>query len=156
MSIPFLSSVSGEDVIDGFLRTKDGFVCEKQLEMPAQSFEETARLFLGTPYLWGGRSTLGLDCSALVQLSLAALGQECPRDSDMQMADLGEDVGSLGSYKEGDLLFWKGHVAIVLDAEHIIHANAYHMRVDIEPISNAIARIAVTDGPVIAHKRISF
>ena len=155
MSIPFLSPVSATDVVDGFLKTKDGFICEKHMQMPKRSFVETARLFLGTPYLWGGRSTLGLDCSALVQLSLGALGQDCPRDSDMQMADLGEDVGSGGPYEEGDLLFWKGHVAIVLDANTLIHANAFHMRVEIESISGAISRIAKSDGLVTAHKRMA-
>lgn len=111
-----------------------------------------AELFLGTPYLWGGNCGSGIDCSGLVQMALWAAGQACPRDSDMQEA-LGETVEGL--LRRGDLLFWKGHVAMVVDANRIIHANAYHMAVAYEGIDEAIARIEDQgDGPVIARRRL--
>lgn len=106
-----------------------------------------AQQLVGAPYLWGGRTSLGLDCSALVQLSLMAVGRACPRDSDMQAAQLGQRGGvslpveALDRLTRGDLVFWRGHVAIVLDAQTIIHANGHHMQVAIEPLETAITRI---------------
>jgi len=110
-----------------------------------------AELFLGTPYLWGGNCGSGIDCSGLVQLALLAAGRACPRDSDMQES-LGSEVR--GPLRRGDLLFWKGHVAMVVDETRIIHANAYHMAVAYEGIEAAIARIeAQGDGPVTVRRR---
>lgn len=112
-----------------------------------------AQLFFGTPYLWGGNSTFGIDCSGLVQAALQACNLECPADSDLQL-DLGEAVS--GPYQRGDLLFWKGHVALCVDGEVLIHANGHHMAVAYEPITRAIARIAAQgDGPLLAHRRLS-
>ena len=112
-----------------------------------------AEMFLGTPYLWGGNSAAGIDCSGLVQLALWAAGHDCPRDSDMQMA-LGVPVE--GGIRRGDLLFWAGHVALVVDDARLIHANAHHMAVACEGIEAATARIAAQgDGPVIARRRIA-
>lgn len=100
---------------------------------------ETAQRFVGTPYLWGGRDSLGIDCSGLVQQALYAAGRACPRDSDLQAA-LGAPVepGALG---RGDLVFWRGHVGIMLDSERLLHANAHHMAVAIEPLDQAVIRI---------------
>jgi len=98
-----------------------------------------AQRFLGAPYQWGGRESLGLDCSALVQQSLAACNRACPRDTDQQRAFFPE-VAEVDR-RRGDLVFWKGHVAILLDAETILHANAHHMATAIEPLAQAIARI---------------
>ena len=92
-----------------------------------------ARRFMGAPYAWGGRSTTGLDCSALVQLSLAACGIACPRDSDMQEASLGTVVPSLEEARPGDLFYWPGHVAFLLEGDRILHANGHHMAVAEEP-----------------------
>ncbi|WP_300514553.1 C40 family peptidase [Aliiroseovarius sp.] len=111
-----------------------------------------AESFLGTPYLWGGNSGSGIDCSGLVQLALRAAGRACPRDSDMQEG-LGREMD--GTLQRGDLLFWKGHVAMVVDADRIIHANAHHMAVAYEGIEEAISRIETQgDGPVTARRRL--
>src|SRR6185312_16349636 len=95
-----------------------------------------AEQFLGAPYLWGGKTSLGLDCSALVQVALQAAGLPCPRDSDMQELALGRPA-SLADVRRGDLLFWKGHAAIARDKETLIHANAHHMMVATEPMAEA-------------------
>ena len=113
-------------------------------------FVAVAERFLGAPYLWGGKTSLGIDCSGVVQVSLQSAGITCPRDSDMQAASLGKDVPA-GSLRRGDLLFWKGHVAIARDAQTLLHANAHHMMVAIEPADAAIKRI----GPPAAVKRFS-
>jgi cell wall-associated NlpC family hydrolase len=108
-------------------------------------FVATAERFLGTPYLWGGKTSLGIDCSGLVQVALEAAGVPCPRDSDMQAQSLGSPV-ALANLRRGDLAFWKGHVAIVRDALTVIHANAHHMAVAIEPFAEAVARIKAAGG----------
>ena len=115
-------------------------------------FVAIAEQFLGAPYLWGGKTSLGLDCSGLVQVALQAAGIACPRDSDMQELAIGK-LSSLASLRRGDLVFWKGHVAIARDPEHLIHANAHHMMVAIEPAMQAIARIAAAGSEITAVKR---
>jgi len=119
-------------------------------------FVAVAERFLGTPYLWGGKTALGLDCSGLVQVALTACGVSCPRDSDMQEAALGTAVSTDPStLKRGDLIFWKGHVAIVLDPSNLLHANAYHMAVAIEPITDAVTRIRGVGSEIACVRRIA-
>ncbi|MCT8330840.1 C40 family peptidase [Albidovulum sediminis] len=114
-----------------------------------------AELFLGTPYLWGGNSRDGIDCSGLAQAALLAGGIACPGDSDMQAREVGVDVATSGPFRRNDLLFWKGHVAIALGPERMIHATGHFMAVVIEGISEAIGRIeAQGGGPVLRVKRI--
>jgi cell wall-associated NlpC family hydrolase len=96
----------------------------------------------------------GIDCSGLVQAACAACGIPCGRDSDMQEADLGELLPDGSIPQRNDVLFWKGHVALVWDDETLIHANSYDMATVYEPIEEAIARIAKTDGPITAHRRL--
>ena len=124
---------------------------------PIGSFETdlaaVAERFLGAPYLWGGRESLGLDCSGLVQAALFACGQACPRDTDQQ-AGLGREI-ERADFGRGDLVFWNGHVAIGLDESRILHANGHHMMVAVEPLQAAIARIdAAGVGQPTAYRRL--
>ena len=115
---------------------------------PVGAFESdpgaVAERYLGTPYLWGGRDSLGLDCSGLVQQALYAFGRACPRDTDMQAA-LGVPAGA-GDLRRNDLVFWRGHVGMMLDGERLIHANGHYMAVVTEPLALAIERIEAAGG----------
>jgi cell wall-associated NlpC family hydrolase len=123
------------------------------LDFTEVDFVAVAERFLETPYLWGGKSSLGIDCSGLVQVALTACGVSCPRDSDMQEAALGHSI-SLAGLQRGDLVFWKGHVAIALGRNSMIHANAFHMAVVREPVAEALARIGAAGSQVTSVKRI--
>ncbi|NND42181.1 MAG: C40 family peptidase [Silicimonas sp.] len=113
-----------------------------------------ARALLGTPYVWAGNSGFGIDCSGLVQVAMNAAGWACPGDSDLQEAMEGEALEDRDALEEGDLIFWKGHVAIATGPETMIHANAHHMMVVEEAITPAIVRIAANGGgPVTSRLR---
>jgi cell wall-associated NlpC family hydrolase len=115
-----------------------------------------AETFLHVPYLWGGKTSLGLDCSGLVQIALTACGVPCPRDSNQQEAALGVALArELSDLRRGDLLFWKGHVAIVRDPDTLIHANAFHMAVAIEPVGEAVARIKAAGSELSSVRRLA-
>jgi cell wall-associated NlpC family hydrolase len=123
-----------------------------------RDFVSVAEELVGTPYLWGGRDTLGLDCSGLVHCALERAGISSLRDTDMQEATLGEALPEpldFTALARGDLVFWKGHVGIMCDATRMIHANGHHMRVEIEPLEIAMTRIARSAGHVTSIKRLS-
>jgi hypothetical protein len=124
------------------------------LDHVEKDFVAVAERFLGTPYLWGGKTSNGLDCSGLVQVALGACGIPCPRDSDMQEQALGSAV-PVAELRRGDLVFWKGHVAIARDAATLLHANAFHMAVAIEPLADALERIRRAGSEVTSVKRIA-
>lgn len=138
-----------------FVKTSGGWFVAEHL-VPIGDTESdpvaVAERFLGTPYHWGGRESLGLDCSGLVQQALYACGLPCPRDSHQQ-ATLGEPVDNL---LRGDLVFWRGHVAIMNGADTILHASGHHMAVVIEPLAEAVDRIARQGGgAILARRRLS-
>jgi len=116
-------------------------------------FVTVAETLLGAPYLWGGKTSLGIDCSGLVQIALQASGVNCPRDSDMQELTLGKS-SQLADLRRGDLMFWKGHVAIARDSKTILHANAYHMAAAIESAAFAFARLTAAGSDITSVKRI--
>jgi cell wall-associated NlpC family hydrolase len=127
------------------------------LEASETDFVAVAERFLGTPYLWGGKTSLGVDCSGLLQLALLACGIACPRDSDMQEQALGAALPTPyepARLQRGDLLFWKGHLAIARDEATIVHANAHHMSVAFEPTAAAIARIRATGSEITGVRRL--
>jgi cell wall-associated NlpC family hydrolase len=157
-TLPFAArvSISGND--GEFSVTHGGGYLPQQnlgaLEAREHDFVAVAERFVGAPYLWGGKTSLGIDCSGLVQVALTAAGIGCPRDSDMQEAALGRALSQSEQLRRGDLIFWEGHVAIVRDAETIIHANAHHMATAVENTRGAIARIKTAGCEVTSIKRL--
>jgi len=141
-----------------FAETPQGYVPRAHLTPLAERESDPvsiAELFLGTPYLWGGNSAFGIDCSGLVQAGCLACGLPCPGDSGDQEAALGETLPDDAPLQRGDLLFWRGHVGWVADPGTLLHANVHHMAVAYEPLQAAISRIAAQgDGPVTARKRL--
>ncbi|HHL42528.1 MAG TPA: NlpC/P60 family protein [Hellea balneolensis] len=117
-------------------------------------FVQFAELHLGLPYVWGGISSDGVDCSGLVQSALRAAGQDAPRDSDLQQKYLGHEVKDYKQLRRGDLVFWLGHVGIMRDEKTLLHANAYHMTVASEPLEKATERISLSAGSILSIKRL--
>ena len=146
---------------DDFCRTAEGGYVSGRHIAPlnrfARDFVEVAERFIGTPYLWGGRTRVGIDCSGLLQMSMMAAGLKSPRDSDMQQEQLGETVlvpDDLEGLVRGDLIFWDGHVGIMADGIMLLHANAHHMAVTVETLPEAVARIQRSGSKIAAIKRL--
>lgn len=157
-ALPFGAQVAMLDQENGFARIAPGkWVHSRQIAPSGQAESDwvaVAERFLATPYLWGGRSPQGIDCSGLVQIALQAAGADCPRDSDMQEAALGLTLRD-ESLRRGDLIFWRGHVAIMISDTHIIHATGHFMEVVIETLPTAVARIeAAGAGPITRCARL--
>ncbi|AKS44671.1 NlpC/P60 family protein [Octadecabacter temperatus] len=158
LHLPFGAEVEIVSELHKFFETPLGFIPKKHLRPVDQLFTDpatVAQLFFGVPYLWGGNSTRGIDCSGLVQASYHACGHLCAGDSDMQADGLGRALNTDEPLQRGDLIFWKGHVAMMVDAETMIHANAHHMAVVYEGLSQATLRIkAQGDGEITAKRRV--
>lgn len=158
MALPFGSRVAVLDREGVFARAADGYLWAGHLaaiDEVATDIVAIAEAFIGVPYLWGGRTSLGLDCSALVQTALVACGRPAPRDSDMQERALGTPVEADGPLRRGDLVFWRGHVGLMRDPATLLHANGHTMMVGLEPLAAARARILVAGGgPVTSVRRL--
>ena len=142
---------------DFFEIAEGHFVPKPHLRPLNQPFADpvtVAQMHFGVPYLWGGNSSRGLDCSGLVQAAVLAGGYPCPGDSDQQEASVGERLSIDAPVQRGDLFFWKGHVAMAVDPDTLIHANAHTMATTYEPIGEALARIEGVSGPLTARRRL--
>lgn len=154
LSFGSLVTVTGTE--GKFAQTPQGFIPAmhlRPLDAPFADAVGVAELFLGTPYLWGGNSRAGIDCSGLVQAALIACGKPCPADSDQQRS-VGVELSQDAPLQRGDLLFWKGHVAMAVDADRLIHANGHTMSVAYEGIGACIARVMAQEGlPPLMRRR---
>ena len=157
MTLPFLSVVEARNRMESFIEVANGGYVPtaqvKAVEELAKDPVDVAERLVGTPYLWGGDSNWGIDCSGLVQLALASAGIDAPRDSDMQEHDVGTVLDRRDRMQRGDFVFWSGHVGMMVDPGQLIHANAHHMAVRIEPLDVASARIQATGGGTITLRR---
>lgn len=142
-----------------FLKTGEGFVHARHAVPIADKVDDpvaVAERLIGQPYLWGGRGAEGIDCSGLVQLALAFAGIAAPRDSDMQRDRLGDAIPREARLRRGDLIFFPGHIGMMVDADRLIHANAFWMAVTVEPLAEVIERLVPAyPEPVLARKRLA-
>lgn len=156
---PMGALLAVEAADEDFVQTEAGWLHARHVaplgEVAADAVEVAGRL-LGAPYLWGGRSGEGIDCSGLVQVALALCGVAAPRDSDQQREALGSAIDPAGGLKRGDLVFFPGHVGLMVDATHLLHANAFWMTTLVEPLADVVARLAAAAvaEPVVGARRL--
>lgn len=155
LRLPFMAKVKVGGEAGLFSRLPEGYVFTAHLgNTPETDHVAVAERFLGVPYLWGGRSSLGIDCSGLAQMALLAAGRKAPRDSGPQAESLGTALPLDASLKRGDFVFWRGHVGLMQSQETLLHATAYSMRVITEPLATTVARIKATGhGDIVAIRR---
>jgi cell wall-associated NlpC family hydrolase len=157
-SLPIGSLVGG--VAEGdFLKLSEGFVHLRHVAPVSHVSEDwvaVARHYLGQPYVWGGRGGQGVDCSGLVQVALSACGIPCPRDSDQQAETVGALLDDAAQLASGDLVFFPGHVGMMVDGANLLHANAHWMSTVIEPLDDVVARLSpLHEQPILARRRIT-
>ena len=124
------------------------------LDIFADDYVSIAERLIGTPYRWGGRDTMGIDCSALVQLSLAATGKKVMRNSSDQEKTIGKTLDDIDQLQRGDLVFWKGHVGIMANDQSLLHANIFHGMTAVEDLKKALPRLENAAGPITRLARI--
>ena len=158
LHLPFGTQVTVINKLQFFFETSHGFIPKKHLRPLEQLFTDpatVAQFYFGVPYLWGGNSTRGVDCSGLVQGAYHACGHFCAGDSDLQSEGLGRPLETDEKLLRGDLIFWDGHVAMMIDSNTMIHANAHHMAVVYEGLVQATLRIKKQgNGDVTARRRV--
>lgn len=157
-TLPMNAEIAAEVYDEAFLRTTRGVFIHKRHVGDIGTFASdpvaVAALFAGSPYKWGGRTQAGIDCSGLVQIALEACGIACPRDSDLQAAALGRALEGDG-YRRGDLVFFPGHVGIMIDGARLLHANAFFMATVVEPLADVTARLRPRhEQPITAVRRL--
>jgi cell wall-associated NlpC family hydrolase len=155
LPLPMNSTVSVTGVEGDYLALTSGqyIFADHVSAAPLNDFVSVAEQFLHTPYLWGGKTVWGIDCSGLVQVALHACGKAALRDSDMQEQNLGQLI-KRDVLQRGDLVFWKGHVGIMQSADMLLHANGHHMKVVSEPLQVAAERIAARGSEITSVKRL--
>ena len=158
MALPFGARVTAQAIRGTMIETPDGFVPRGHLRRLDRPFDDpvgVAEIHLRVPYLWGGNSTRGIDCSGLVQAAFTACGIECPGDSDMQRNGLGAALDDHARLRRGDLVFWTGHVGLMQDEGFLLHANAHAMATTTEPLAVAMRRIEKAGGGrVLVRRRV--
>lgn len=156
--LPAGSRVSGE-IAENFLITEDGAIHVRHvmpLSQDKTDWVAAAERQIGQPYVWGGRGAGGIDCSGLIQLALGQAGIKVPRDSDLQREGIGDPLDADAGLQRGDLVFFPGHVGIMMDASNMLHANAFWMSTVIEPLADVVARLKPEhDEPILARRRVS-